>query len=77
MHFFGQTSPTQPYRGIVTNCDVDNVTGGEMWEITYEDMDVEDLHHNELMKVLLPVKVQDSKWGSSFYNFRFTAHVFY
>ena len=25
-----------------------------MWEVTYEDMDVEDMHHKELMKVLLP-----------------------
>ena len=49
------------YRGIVTNCDVDKETGGEMWEITYEDMDMEDLHHAELMKVLVPER--ESKRG--------------
>jgi hypothetical protein len=32
------------YRGVVSNCDVD-WSGGQIWEITYEDMDVEDLNH--------------------------------
>ena len=41
------------YRGVVTNCDCD-YTGGEIWEVTYEDMDMEDLYHCDLMKVLLP-----------------------
>ena len=41
------------YRGVVTNCDCD-YTGGKIWEVTYEDMDIEDLYHCDLMKVLLP-----------------------
>ena len=43
-----------PYRGIVTNWDTDSKSGGEIWEITYEDGDVEDLIHSELMEVLQP-----------------------
>ena len=42
------------YRGIVTNNDVDSKSGGEIWEITYEDGDVEDVHHAELMDILKP-----------------------
>ena len=53
------------YRGIVTNCDVDNVTGGEIWEVTYEDMDMEDLHHHELMKVLMPAKDGKGEGGGN------------
>jgi hypothetical protein len=26
-----------------------NMTGGEIWEVAHEDMDVEDWHHHELM----------------------------
>jgi hypothetical protein len=41
-------------RGVVSNCDVCKESGGQIWEITYEDMDVEDVNHRELMDILVP-----------------------
>ena len=51
------------YRGVVSNFDHDKETGGEIWEITYEDMDVEDLIHRELMEVLVPVEREKRETG--------------
>lgn len=42
------------YRGVVSNCDTCKESGGQIWEITYEDMDVEDVNHRELMDILVP-----------------------
>ena len=52
------------YRGVVSNCDVE-WSGGEIWEITYEDMNTEDLYHKELMEVLLP-DGGNREWGGGF-----------
>jgi hypothetical protein len=51
------------HRGVVSNWDTDKEPGEEIWEVTYEDMDLEDLNHRELMKVLLPEEREGNAWG--------------
>ena len=41
-------------RGVIVGNDIDVENGNEIWEVEYEDGDVEDFNHDELMKYLLP-----------------------
>ena len=51
------------FRGVVTNWDVDSRSGGEIWEVTYEDGDIEDLFHAELMTMLVPNPKEEKVGG--------------